>query len=961
MANGKQVFFTINSDTKEAVKSIKELEDEIKRLRTEWKNTEDPIARNKISESLKSAKTELNNFNNTLKEGKSFSERITSSISEGFTKIGGAIAGTFAVEKIVEFGAESVKAFTEAEKNAKLLETAVGVNGGLSEDFDRLIQQSSDLQDITIFSDDDIQKVQTAALQFGLTADQVEKLTPIVTDFASATGQDLNSALSAILSGVNGAAKGLKQYGISLQQGQTAEENFNDITEQLNKKFKDQGQIVGETASGGIEKLKNKYDDIKETVGEFVLSLGDAVANMGLFVLNGFKVEGELDDLKSSFTGTKEELDKLGSGILDFQIQNLQNQINLGVGDVRKLQDQLEKLQAQKFSVTIDKLNDTQLLKQISDLQKKQGTFNFSAQDSAYLKALKAAAEQRKLDTTFAEKDLTKLSLNELKNRQSILLKQVKDGNNKFAESSLESVNQEIQKRTDASAKAAEKAKAQSEKEAQDRQATEDKINQLSQQAYELSWKNKIDTAKEGSEKLQAQADKAAQDRLNFDAQILAKEIEIGQAKTEGEANLAKAQLDVLKQQRKAADNEANKYTIDTAKARIDETTQLTVNAIQEETANKIDGLQKQLEAAKGNSKEERRINLEITKTKIDGQIKENQAIINSLNEKKAKTGTLTKEEEKQAKEAADKIVQLNKDKNAAINADDEKSQKERFDRITKEIQIAADITNQIVNEVNRKAQEDIQNRLALSEKAKTDRLAQLDAEYQKEKSVRGESEALNKKYFDKKKKVEEDYEKARKKLELEAWKRQKAANLSQAIIGTAVAVINAVRDEKGDITAKIAAGILAGAAGAVQIGIIASQKAPQFQQGGILYGPSHSQGGIPLYGSGGRVFGEAEGGEIILTKNVSKSPELLNLASAINYAAGGRRFDRGGIVTPVTKFATGGVLDQAIGNNFNDLNATLASINRRLAEPPRAYVVEQEFTSVQNKNALIERRSKIA
>ena len=57
------------------------------------------------------------------------------------------------------------------------------------------------------------------------------------------------------------------------------------------------------------------------------------------------------------------------------------------------------------------------------------------------------------------------------------------------------------------------------------------------------------------------------------------------------------------------------------------------------------------------------------------------------------------------------------------------------------------------------------------------------------------------------------------------------------------------------------------------------------------MRGPSHRQGGIPI---------EAEGDEIILTKGVYRNPVLRSMASQINYAAGGRKFEAGGPVNPL-------------------------------------------------------------
>ena len=76
----KEVFITINSNSGEAVKSVQELSNEVKLLSKQWKETEDVIARNKIGERLKGAKTELTLLNNTVKDGKSFTDKLGDSI-----------------------------------------------------------------------------------------------------------------------------------------------------------------------------------------------------------------------------------------------------------------------------------------------------------------------------------------------------------------------------------------------------------------------------------------------------------------------------------------------------------------------------------------------------------------------------------------------------------------------------------------------------------------------------------------------------------------------------------------------------------------------------------------------------------------------------------------------------------------------------------------------------------------
>lgn len=88
----------------------------------------------------------------------------------------------------------------------------------------------------------------------------------------------------------------------------------------------------------------------------------------------------------------------------------------------------------------------------------------------------------------------------------------------------------------------------------------------------------------------------------------------------------------------------------------------------------------------------------------------------------------------------------------------------------------------------------------------------------------------------------------------------------------------------------------------------VSSQK---FEWGGVLQGPSHRQGGIPI---------EAEGDEIVLTKGVYRNPALRRVASQINYMAGGRKFEAGGPVNPLSGSASS-VGAGAAANQIIDLS----------------------------------------
>ena len=152
-----------------------------------------------------------------------------------------------------------------------------------------------------------------------------------------------------------------------------------------------------------------------------------------------------------------------------------------------------------------------------------------------------------------------------------------------------------------------------------------------------------------------------------------------------------------------------------------------------------------------------------------------------------------------------------------------------------------------------------------------------------------------------------------------------KAAAIANTIITTKEAVVEAFKSTLKSFPAPfnfplaIVAGASALAYGISQVNDIRSQ---QFAKGGVLKGASHSQGGIQLTNSKGDYFGEAEGGEPILTKGVSKNPKLLKMASDINVLGGGRPFFKsGGITKPKIRFFQDGGIANQINTSANAIN----------------------------------------
>ena len=109
------------------------------------------------------------------------------------------------------------------------------------------------------------------------------------------------------------------------------------------------------------------------------------------------------------------------------------------------------------------------------------------------------------------------------------------------------------------------------------------------------------------------------------------------------------------------------------------------------------------------------------------------------------------------------------------------------------------------------------------------------------------------------------------------AWKQQQALAAGQIVMDTASAIINSLTAKPA--WAGVALAVTAGLMGVAQLAIVKNQKMPSFQEGGLLGGPAHNQGGILM---------EAEGGEFIVRKKAVDKLGLPFLRTINKFQSGG-------------------------------------------------------------------------
>lgn len=168
----------------------------------------------------------------------------------------------------VAFGASSVAAFKEAQTAQKELTFAYDKFEKLSDlRIDALRDYNSELALTTKYDDDATASGQAVLAQFGLTGHQIMKLTPLLQDYASATGKALPDAAQDLGKALLGQGRALKAVGIEFSDTGDLTANFDQLVGQLSTTVGGFAEKEGKTAAGQAEILSNRFGEFQETIG----------------------------------------------------------------------------------------------------------------------------------------------------------------------------------------------------------------------------------------------------------------------------------------------------------------------------------------------------------------------------------------------------------------------------------------------------------------------------------------------------------------------------------------------------------------------------------------------------------------------------------------------------------------------------------------------------------------------
>ena len=230
--------------------------------------------------------------------------------------------------------------------------------------------------------------------------------------------------------------------------------------------------------------------------------------------------------------------------------------------------------------------------------------------------------------------------------------------------------------------------------------------------------------------------------------------------------------------------------------------------------------------------------------------------------------------------------------------------EQEQLDKLNDELEKKLDEQQEIVQQ-HKDAIDSIEDELASSRGDRRQHLIdQLNAEMAAQRAAQKQEQ-----------KIQKEKEAAQKKQDALDKKRKKAQyerDMLQAIVNGAMAVTYAAMNAWPVPAIPMMA--LAAATTAVQLGIMAANK--PYAKGGILEGPSHKQGGIPV----GNTGIEVEGKEYVIRKKsttpnvelldmINRSERKLNLDDFIDFYTSGKIKKNISSMSPRTRFAEGGTI----------------------------------------------------
>lgn len=225
-----------------------------------------------LSGRIDATRASLRKVNSEIKDTANDGVKSTAKLQGAWKKLQGVMKTPLftaaTVAGVALFGKKAVEAFAQAEQSQlRLVEAYRKFDAVQDVPIQAIRDLASELQSLTGTDDDALAAAAGTLARFNLTGAAVQRLLPLVNDFAIATGRDVVDASTSVGRAMLGNARALKELGINFKSTGDTGKDFEVILAALEDKVGGTGKAFGETAQGGLTRAQAAFGDLQEEIG----------------------------------------------------------------------------------------------------------------------------------------------------------------------------------------------------------------------------------------------------------------------------------------------------------------------------------------------------------------------------------------------------------------------------------------------------------------------------------------------------------------------------------------------------------------------------------------------------------------------------------------------------------------------------------------------------------------------
>ncbi len=238
-----------------------------------------------LKQGLDNASKEISKFNTNTNNAAKNTEKDFNAIGSTASKVGGIVAGAFAVGSIVNFGKGVIAATSEFQKFEAVLSNTLGSSSAAQ----LALSQIQEFAATTPFQINELTGAFVKLANQGFTPNITQMR--LLGDLASSTGKSFDQLAEAILDAQTGEFERLKEFGV-------------------------RAAVAGDQVTFTFKGIKTQVDNTSEAIRGYVLSLGAAEGVSGSMEKISGTLGGRISNVSDSFTQLQTTIGQINGGAL---------------------------------------------------------------------------------------------------------------------------------------------------------------------------------------------------------------------------------------------------------------------------------------------------------------------------------------------------------------------------------------------------------------------------------------------------------------------------------------------------------------------------------------------------------------------------------------------------------------------------------------------------------------------